>query len=96
MAGVSHGIGWVIFLALLNWIVWSLIGIPPLWYFFCAMGKQLRLYVELTNIGLCVAFIIGWAWYGIGTAIKTALVLIGFNLIPQVTSAIFAFGHRCG
>lgn len=95
MPGVSNGIGWIITLALVNYLIYSVTGIPPMWGFLCNMGKQLGLYVQLVNLGLAVALIIGGAWYGLYAAIKVGLILVGFNMVPHVAAALFAFGKTC-
>jgi hypothetical protein len=95
MPHVSNAIGWVIFLALLNYMAFSLTGLTPMWGLCCAVGKHLGLYVQLVNLGLCVSLIIGGVWYGFYTALKAGLALLAFNMVPNILSAIFAFGKHC-
>lgn len=95
MPHVSNVIGWGIFLALLNYMAYSLTGFTPMWGLSCAIGKHLSMYVQLVNLGLCVSLIIGGAWYGLPAIIKGVLVLVGFNMVPQLVAAVFAFGKTC-
>jgi hypothetical protein len=95
MPHVSNAIGWIIFLALLNYMAFSLTGLTPMWGLCCALGKQLGMYVQLVNLGLCVALIIGGTWYGIHAVIKVGVTMVGFNTIPHLLAALFAFGRNC-
>lgn len=96
MPAVSNAIGWVVTIALVNYFIWSVTGLSPAWGLACHLGKQLGIYVALVNLGLCAALIIGGVFYGTHMAIKAGLVLLGFNLIPLVAAALFAFGKTCG
>lgn len=95
MPHVGNAIGWIIFLALANYMIWSVTGLTPMWGLCCELGKRLGVYVALVNLGLCATLIIGGCLYGIGYAVKNALVLVGFNLIPALAAALFAFGKSC-
>ena len=95
MPHVGNAIGWTIFLALVNYMVWSVTGLTPMWGLCCQVGKQLGMYVTLVNLGLAAMLVIGGAAYGRGFVFKSALVLVGFNLIPHLAAAMFAFGKSC-
>ena len=88
--------GWVVTIALINYVIWSVTGLSPAWGLACHLGKQLGFYVQLTNLGLCATLLIGGIFYGPFAAIKWAVVLVGFNLIPALAAALFAFGKTCG
>jgi hypothetical protein len=96
MPHVSNVISWVIFFALLNYVAWSMTGLTPVWGLACQIGKELQFYVALVNLGLAVGMVIGGIWYGVWAVIQVGAVLVGFNLIPSITKAVFAFGKTCG
>lgn len=95
MSLVGNVIGWGVFLALINYMAYSLTGLTPMWGLSCAIGKHLTVYVQLVNLGLGVSLIIGGAWYGLPAVIKCAAVFVGFNMLPHIAAAVFAFGKSC-
>lgn len=86
---------WVALAIFLNYLLYAITGYPVLWITLCQAAKPLSFYVTVTNLALAVGIIGGGIWYGPLAAIKMAVVLVGFNLVPAVLAALMAFGHRC-
>lgn len=95
MAATSNVIGWIIFIAICNYFIWSITGLTPAWGLLCQVGKPLSVYLNLANLGLVFGLVIGWAFYGPKVAIQCALVLIILNLVPDLAKTIFGMGSKC-
>lgn len=93
---MSNLVGWIITLALVNYLFWSTTGLTPMWGLLCQIGKPFEFYVQLVNLGLAVCLVVGGIWQGIWAAIQVGAVMVGFNLIPSIAKAVFAFGKTCG
>lgn len=89
-------ISWSLGLILLNYVIVSLTGVPLIWCAIQHAAQPLAYYAALVNLSLAVGIVAGGIWQGPGVAIKMAVLLFAFNLIPSVLNALMSFGYRCG
>ena len=92
---MSTGIGWAFTIILVNYVVFSLTGYPVLWCWMLVAAKPLAVYVAVVNLGLAAGIVAGGVFYGPLMAIKVAVLMMAFNLVPTVLEALLGFGVRC-
>jgi hypothetical protein len=92
---VSGVIGIALAAALVNYAVFSLTGFPIVWCFLLTLAKPFAFYVEVVNLGLAFSIALGGVFYGWVIALKVAVVLFAFNMVPAVGAAVFGLGGTC-
>lgn len=93
---MNSAVGWSLTLMLLNYAVYSLTGYPLVWCWLLKAAMPLGYYATIVNLCLAIGIVGGGVWYGPIGAIKAAVLLLGFNLVPTVLEALMGFGYRCG
>jgi hypothetical protein len=89
-------IGWALTLIIANYGFFSLTGYPLIWCWMLQAAKPLAYYSTIANLTMAVGIIGAGVWNGPLGAIKMALLMFGFNLVPTVLEALMGFGYRCG
>lgn len=92
---MSTAVGWAFTLVMVNYVVFFLTGYPVVWCWLLAASKPLALYAATVNLSLAAGIVAGGVWYGPAMAIKVAVLMIVFNLVPSVLEALMGFGYRC-
>jgi len=93
---VNAVISWGLGLILLNYVIVSLTGVPLIWCAIQQAAQPLAYYAALVNLSLAAGIVAGGIWQGPGAAIRMAVLLVAFNLLPSVFNALMSFGYRCG
>ena len=93
---MNTAIGWLLSLLFVNYLVYSITGVPYLWCLLTVAAEPLSYYVAIVNLTLATGIVIGGIWNGPVAALKMATLMFGFNLVPAVMAALMAFGYRCG
>jgi hypothetical protein len=89
-------VGWALTLIIANYAIHALTGYSLVWCWLNQAAQPLGYYATIVNLSMAVGIVAGGMWYGPVGALKMAVLLFVFNLVPAVLEALMGFGCRCG
>ena len=89
--------GVVITAALINFLVYSLIGYPVIYCLGVYALHPLEPWVMTVRIIVCaLAFLSAWWDFSLSAPVRVLGVWLAFEIIARIAAVVFGFGYTCG